>query len=113
MKLQKLAACTGLPLTEEEPEKSANLCFSLQPLSKAYPAYCISCAMSGKKLQEVALPLPLDFDADADAPSASAGLLQKRSPPLTALPYSFEFHTLVCNPQWYADLYCSDDWGWK
>ena len=27
MKLQKLAACTGLPLTEEEPEKSANLCF--------------------------------------------------------------------------------------
>ena len=26
-KPQKLAACTSLPLTEEEPEKSANLCF--------------------------------------------------------------------------------------
>ncbi len=66
--------------------------------------------MCGKKLQEFALPLPLD----ADALSASAELLQKLSPPLTALPYGkFEFHTLVCNPQWYADLYCSDDWGWK
>ena len=67
--------------------------------------------MCGKILQEFALPLPLDFDADA--PAASAELLQTLRPPTTALLYSFEFHTLVYHPQWYADLNCSDDWVWK
>ena len=44
MKLQKLAACTGLLLTEEEPEKSANLCFH--------------CCHFSKLTQHIAVPVP-------------------------------------------------------
>ena len=40
-KPQKLAACTSLPLTEEEPEKSASLCFQCNHLQR--PAQHLHC----------------------------------------------------------------------
>ena len=77
MKLQKLAACTGLPLTEEEPEKSANLCFHCNHFLRLTQHIAVPVPCAEKNLQEFALPLPLDLDA----PSASAELLQKLRPP--------------------------------
>ncbi len=58
---QKLAAWTSLPLTEVEPDQSANLCFHCNHLQRLYLAHCTACTA---KMREFSAKFLMTLTAD-------------------------------------------------